>query len=85
MDKIVSLFLFVFHEESWNLGHGYLCVVPDSYKTLQHLKCKQLNAYITTKPKAGYTTTFNKSSSGNPNEFLGVREDLTPKKMSEFV
>ena len=26
-----------------------------------------------------------KSTSGNPNEFLGSREDLTPAKMSEFV
>ena len=26
-----------------------------------------------------------KKSSGNPNEFLGQRKDLTPLKMSEFV
>ena len=31
------------------------------------------------------TNTFNKSKTGNPNEFLGQREDLTPEKMSEFV
>ena len=26
--------------------------------------------------------TFNKSKSGNPNEFLGHREDLIPEKMA---
>ena len=29
--------------------------------------------------------SFNNSKSGNPNEFLGVRDDLTPEKMSEFA
>ena len=68
------------------------CVSPENYEqNLEEVKNLgipfgfKLNAFITTKPTAGYTTTFNKSSSGNPNEFLGVREDLTPKKMSEFV
>ena len=40
----------------------------------------KLNGFVTTKPKAGYTSTFNKSKSGNPNEFLGEGEDLTPRK-----
>jgi homocysteine S-methyltransferase len=74
------------------LGLMLSCVSPENYEqNLEEVKNLgvpfgfKLNAFITTKPKAGYTTTFNKSSSGNPNEFLGVREDLTPKKMSEFV
>ena len=36
-------------------------------------------------PKPNYTGAYNKSKTGNPNEFLGVREDLTPEKMSEFA
>lgn len=74
------------------LGLMLSCVSPENYEqNLEEVKNLgvpfgfKLNAFTTTKPKAGYTTTFNKSSSGNPNEFLGVREDLTPKKMSEFV
>ena len=74
------------------LGLMLSCVSPENYEqNLEEVKNLgipfgfKLNAFITTKPAAGYTTTFNKSSSGNPNEFLGVREDLTPKKMSEFV
>ena len=74
------------------LGLMLSCVSPENYEqNLEEVKNLgipfgfKLNAFITTKPTAGYTTTFNKSSSGNPNEFLGVREDLTPKKMSEFV
>ena len=37
-----------------------------------------------TKIDGGYTKSF-KSKTGNPNEFLGVRKDLTPKKMAEFA
>ena len=45
----------------------------------------KLNGFVTTKPAAGYTNTFNKSKTGNPNEFLGHREDLIPEKMALFV
>ena len=45
----------------------------------------KLNGFITTCPKSGYTNSYNKSKSGNPNEFLGQRKDLTPKKMALFV
>ena len=45
----------------------------------------KLNAFIKTNPKPNYTSAYNVSKTGNPNEFLGVREDLTPKRMSEFV
>ena len=34
--------------------------------------------------KGSYMTAYKKSR-GNPNEFLGQRKDLTPKKMGEFV
>ena len=40
---------------------------------------------LKTNPKPNYTGAYKKSKTGNPNEFLGVRKDLTPKKMSEFA
>jgi homocysteine S-methyltransferase len=74
------------------LGLMLSCVSPENYEqNLDEIKSLgvpfgfKLNGFVTTKPKAGYTSTFNKSKSGNPNEFLGVRKDLTPEKMSEFV
>ena len=74
------------------LGLMLSCVSPENYaKNLDEIKNLgvpfgfKLNGFVTTKPKAGYTSTFNKSKTGNPNEFLGQREDLTPEKMSKFV
>ena len=34
---------------------------------------------LKTNPK-NYTGAYKKSKTGNPNEFLGQRKDLTPKK-----
>ena len=74
------------------LGLILSCVSPENYaanldeiKTLGIPFGFKLNAFITTNPKAGYTNNYNKSKNGNPNEFLGQRKDLTPKKMSSFV
>ena len=74
------------------LGIILSCVSPENYeKNLNEIKNLgipfgfKLNGFVTTKPKSGYTNTFNKSKTGNPNEFLGKRIDLTPGKMSEFV
>ena len=74
------------------LGLILSCVSPENYeanldeiKTLNVPFGFKLNAFITTNPKAGYTNSYNKSKSGNPNEFLGQRKDLTPKKMSSYV
>ena len=74
------------------LGLMLSCVSPENFEqNLDEIKNLgipfgfKLNGFVTTKPKDGYTNTFNKSKSGNPNEFLGSREDLTPAKMSEFV
>ena len=74
------------------LGIILSCVSPENYeKNLNEIKSLgvpfgfKLNGFITTKPTSGYTNTFNKSKSGNPNEFLGHREDLVPKKMALFV
>ena len=73
------------------LGIMLSCVSPENYEAnLEELKSLnvpfgfKINGFITTKPKDGYTSTFTKSN-GNPNEFLGQRQDLTPKKIGEIV
>tara|TARA_Y100000389_G_scaffold172461_1_gene180888 strand:+ start:29 stop:931 length:903 start_codon:yes stop_codon:yes gene_type:complete len=73
------------------LGVMLSCVSPENYEAnLEELKSLnvpfgfKINGFITTKPKNGYTSTFIKSN-GNPNEFLGQRKDLTPKKIGEIV
>ena len=73
------------------LGVMLSCVSPENYENnLEELKSLnvpfgfKINGYITTKPKNGYSATFSKSN-GNPNEFLGQRDDLTPEKIKEIV
>ena len=73
------------------LGIMLSCVSPENYEAnLEELKSLnvpfgfKINGFITTKPKDGYTSTYTKSN-GNPNEFLGQREDLTPQKIGEIV
>ena len=74
------------------LGIILSCVSPENYeKNLDEIKSLgipfgfKLNGFVTTKPTSGYTNTFNKSKTGNPNEFLGHREDLIPEKMALIV
>ena len=74
------------------LGIILSCVSPENYeKNINEIKNLgipfgfKLNGFITTKPTADFTSSFNKSKTGNPNEFLGHREDLTPKKMALIV
>ena len=74
------------------LGLILSCVSPENYlKNLDELKILgvpfgfKLNGFETTKPKDGYTNSYNVSKTGNPNEFLGQRKDLTPNKMKIFV
>ena len=74
------------------LGIILSCVSPENYeKNLDEIKSLgipfgfKLNGFVTTKPTSGYTNTFNKSKTGNPNEFLGHREDLMPEKMALIV
>ena len=73
------------------LGIILSCVSPENYEAnLEELKSLnvpfgfKINGFITTKPKDGYTSTFTKSN-GNPNEFLGQREDLTPQRIREIA
>jgi len=73
------------------LGLILSCISPENYeKNLNEIKNLgipfgfKLNAFITTVSKEGYIAKYTKSN-GNPNEFLGQRKDLNPKKMSEFA
>ena len=74
------------------LGIMLSCISPENYElNLSEIKSLgvpfgfKLNAFIKTNPKPNYTGALLASKSGNPNEFLGVRKDLNPEKMSEFA
>jgi len=74
------------------LGIILSCVSPENYEqNITELKSLgvpfgfKLNGFVTTNPDKGYTNNFNKSKTGNPNEFLGHREDLIPEKMALIV
>ena len=71
------------------LGIILSCVSPENYEqNITELKSLgvpfgfKLNGFMTTNPDKGYTDNFNKSKTGNPNEFLGQRKDLTPENMA---
>jgi len=89
-EKISEIISKINHEKL--LGLILSCVSPENYElNLNEIKNLgipfgfKLNAFVKTNPKPNYTGAYNQSKTGNPNEFLGVREDLTPKRMSEFV
>ena len=74
------------------MGIMLSCVSPENFElNLEEIKKLKvpfgfkLNAFIKTNPKPNYTGAYKKSKTGNPNEFLGVRKDLTPDKMLEFA
>ena len=89
-EKISEIMTKIKHEKL--LGIMLSCISPENYESnLDEIKNLgvpfgfKLNGFIKTNPKPNYTGAFNESKTGNPNEFLGVREDLTPEKMSEFA
>ena len=45
----------------------------------------KLNAYVKTNPFPKYAENQKDKGSLNPKEFLGVRKELTPVKMAQFV
>ena len=74
------------------MGIILACVSPENFeKNLSEIKeigypfGFKMNAFESTKISGGYTSSYKKSKTGNPNEFLGKRKDLTPKKMAEFA
>ncbi len=74
------------------LGIILSCISPENYE-LNLVEIKnlgvpfgfKLNGFVKTNPKPNYTGAYRKSKTGNPNEFLGQRKDLTPEKMAEFA
>ena len=74
------------------LGVILACVSPENFernideiKKLGYPFGFKMNAFEKTKISGGYTSSYKKSKTGNPNEFLGQRKDLTPDKMAEFA
>ena len=74
------------------LGIMLSCVSPENYDAnLAEIGSLgipfgfKINAFKTTKPKDGYTNTFNQTTSGNPNEFLGQRKDLTADRLNDIA
>ena len=74
------------------LGLILSCISPENYEqNLNEIKNLgvpfgfKLNGFVTTKPNSGYTNSLKKSKTGNPNEFLGQRKDLTPENMALIV
>ena len=89
-EKISSIIKDIKHEKL--LGLILSCISPENFelnlKEIKELGVPfgfKLNAFIKTNPKPNYTGAYNKSKTGNPNEFLGVRKDLTPEKMFKFA
>jgi homocysteine S-methyltransferase len=86
-EKISDIISKIDHKKL--LGLILSCVSPENYeKNLTEIKSLgvpfgfKLNGFMTTNPDKGYTDNFNKSKTGNPNEFLCHRKDLIPKKMA---
>jgi len=89
-EKISEIISSMKHEKL--LGIILSCISPENYELnineIRNLGVPfgfKLNAFVKTNPKPNYTGAYKKSKKGNPNEFLGVREDLTPEKMLEFA
>ena len=77
-DKLLGIILSCISPENYDLNLNEIknLNVPFGFK---------LNGFIKTNPKPNYTGAYKKSKTGNPNEFLGQRKDLTPDKMAEFA
>ena len=89
-EKISEIISNIKHDKL--LGIILSCISPENYElNLNEIKILgipfgfKLNAFIETNPKPNYNKAYKNSKIGNPNEFLGIRKDLTPKKMAEFA
>ena len=84
-EKVSEIITKIKHEKL--LGIILSCISPNYSLSLEEIKSLgvpfgfKLNAFIKTNPKQNYTGAYNRSKTGNPNEFLGVRKDLTPDKI----
>ena len=82
-EKISEIITSIKHEKL--LGIILSCISPENYENnIKEIKSLgvpfgfKLNAFVKTNPKPNYTGAYNNSKTGNPNEFLGQRKDLTP-------
>ena len=89
-EKISKIINDINHDKL--MGIMLSCISPENYQlNLDEIKKLgipfgfKLNAFIKTNPKPNYNDAYKKSKTGNPNEFLGVRKDLTPEKIFEFA
>ena len=89
-EKISQIIENINHQKL--LGIILSCISPENYDLNQNEIKKlgipfgfKLNAFIKTNPKQNYTKAYKESITGNPNEFLGQRKDLTPQKIAEFA
>ena len=89
-EKISDIIQKIDHDNL--MGLMLSCVSPENFelnlKELQSLDLPfgfKLNGFKLTNPEFGYNNSYTKSISKNPNEFLGKRKDLTPKKFAKFV
>ena len=89
-EKISKIITDIKHEKL--LGIILSCISPENYGlNLNEIKNLgipfgfKLNAFVKTNPKPNYTGAYKNSKTGNPNEFLGQRKDLTPDKMAEIA
>ena len=89
-EKISEILNSIKHEKL--LGIILSCVSPENFElNLNEMKSLgipfgfKLNAFIETNPQPNFAAVYKKNKTGNPNEFLGVRKDLTPNKMTEFA
>ena len=89
-EKISEILNSIKHEKL--LGLILSCVSPENFElNLNEMKSLgipfgfKLNAFIETNPQPNFAAVYKKNKTGNPNEFLGVRKDLTPNKMTEFA
>ena len=89
-EKISEILNSIKHEKL--LGIILSCVSPENFElNLNEMKSLgipfgfKLNAFIETNPQPNFAAVYKKNKTGNPNEFLGVRKDLTPDKMTEFA
>ena len=89
-EKISEIITSIKHSKL--LGIILSCISPENFQLnlneLRNLGIPfgfKLNAFKTTNPKPNYTSRYKKSKTGNPNEFLGKRKDLTPDKMLELA
>jgi len=89
-EKISKIITDIKHDKL--LGIILSCISPENYKInfneIKNLGVPfgfKLNAFVKTNPKPNYTGAYKKSKTGNPNEFLGQRKDLTPDKMANIA